>query len=70
MGRKEIMDSYYNNYSESDRFTKDNYHSLEYTISKHWFDKYLKHGDRILEVGAGTGDIQFIMQIKVTESMP
>ena len=55
MGRKEIMDSYYNNYSESDRFTKDNYHSLEYTISKHWFDKYLKHGDRILEVGAGTG---------------
>ena len=40
MDRKEILDSYYNNYSEDDRFTKDNYHSLEYTISKHWFDKY------------------------------
>lgn len=28
MDRKEIMDSYYNNYSEDDRFTKDNYHSI------------------------------------------
>ena len=55
MDREKIINNYYNNYSEDDRFTKDNYHSLEYTISKHYFDKYLKKGDRILEVGAGTG---------------
>ena len=53
--REEIINNYYNDYVEDIRFTKDNYHSLEYTISKHYFDKYLKPGDRILEVGAGTG---------------
>lgn len=55
MDRKEIINNHYNNYSEDDRFTKDNYHSLEYIISKTYFDKYIKPGDRILEVGAGTG---------------
>ena len=53
--RKEIINNHYNNYEEDDRFTKDNYHSIEYTISKFYFDKYLKPGDRILEIGAGTG---------------
>ena len=55
MNREEIINNHYNNYSEDDRFTKDNYHSLEYTVSKAYFDKYIKPGDRILEVGAGTG---------------
>ena len=55
MNREEIIKNHYNNYSEDDRFTKDNCHSLEYTISKYYFDKYLKPGDRILEIGAGTG---------------
>ena len=53
--RKDIINEHYNNYLEDDRFTQDNSHSLEYTISKYYFDKYLKSGDRILEVGAGTG---------------
>ena len=55
MDRKEILNNYYNNYSEDDRFTKDNYHSVEYIVSKTYIDKYLKKGDRLLEVGAGTG---------------
>ena len=55
MNREEVIKNHYNGYEEDIRFTKDNYHSLEYTISKIYFDKYLKHGDRILEVGAGTG---------------
>lgn len=55
MDRERIIKNHYNNYSEDDRLTKDNCHSLEYTISKHYFDKYLKPGNRILEVGAGTG---------------
>lgn len=55
MDRKEIINNHYNNYSEDDRFTKDNYHSLEYIVSKTYFEKYIKPMDRILEVGAGTG---------------
>ena len=55
MDRKEIINNHYNNYEEDNRFTKDNYHSLEYIVSKAYFDKYIKAGDRILEVGAGTG---------------
>ena len=55
MDRKEIINNHYNNYSEDDRFTKDNYHSLEYIVSKTYFEKYIKPTDRILEVGAGTG---------------
>jgi ubiquinone/menaquinone biosynthesis C-methylase UbiE len=55
MDRKEIINNHYNNYDEESRFTKDNYHSLEYIVSKTYFEKYIKPGDRILEVGAGTG---------------
>ena len=55
MDRKEIINNHYNNYEEDNRFTKDNYHSLEYIVSKTYFEKYIKPGDRILEVGAGTG---------------
>lgn len=55
MDRKEIISNHYNNYEEDNRFTKDNYHSLEYIVSKTYFEKYIKPGDRILEVGAGTG---------------
>ena len=53
--REEIMNNHYNTYDEDSRFTKDNYHRIEYIISKAYFDKYIKPGDRILEVGAGTG---------------
>ena len=31
------------------------WYSLEYIVSKIYFEKYIKLGDRILEVGAGTG---------------
>lgn len=55
MNREEIINNHYNNYEEDIRFTKDNYHSLEYITTKTYIDKYLKLGDRILEVGAGTG---------------
>ena len=49
MNREEIIKNHYNNYEEDIRFTKDNYHSLEYTISKMYFDKYLKYGNHSLE---------------------
>ena len=55
MNREEVVTNHYNGYEEDIRFTKDNYHSLEYITTKTYIDKYLKLGDRILEVGAGTG---------------
>ncbi|MDO4199952.1 MAG: hypothetical protein Q4D57_04290 [Clostridia bacterium] len=42
MSREKIINNYYNNYCEDNRFTKDNHHSLEYVISKAYFDKYIK----------------------------
>ena len=56
MTREDIINNHYSNtYDEDIRLTKDNYHSLEYITTKVYIDKYLKPGDRILEVGAGTG---------------
>lgn len=50
-----ILNEYYNNYDEDSRLIKDNAHKVEYITTKAYIDKYLKKGDRILEVGAGTG---------------
>ena len=52
---KIITNYYENKYNEDERFTIDKSHSVEYTTTKKYIEKYLKPGDRILEVGAGTG---------------
>lgn len=51
---KIVMD-YYDNYEEDKRFKKDKAHTIEYLTTKKYIDDNLKQGDRILEVGAGTG---------------
>lgn len=51
----EIINNYYNNYDEDSRLIKDKAHSIEYITTTNYIEKYLKEGDRILEVGAGTG---------------
>lgn len=52
----DILNNYYSeNYIEDDRLTKDKTHYLEFITTTTYIDKFLKHGDRILEVGAGTG---------------
>ena len=53
--RKELLDNYYNNYDEDSRLIKDKTHSVEFLVTKEYIEKYLKDGDKILEVGAGTG---------------
>lgn len=53
--RKEMLYKYYNEYDEENRLVKDHTHNIEFLISKEYIDKYLKKGDKILEVGAGTG---------------
>ncbi|MCR5186120.1 MAG: class I SAM-dependent methyltransferase [Clostridia bacterium] len=51
-----VLDGFYkDSYVEEDRLTSDRMHYIEFITTTHYIDKYLKQGDRILEVGAGTG---------------
>ena len=51
-----VLDGFYKDgYVEEDRLTSDKMHYIEFITTTHYIDKYLKQGDRILEVGAGTG---------------
>ena len=51
-----VLDGFYKDgYIEDDRLIKDKMHYIEFITTTHYIDKYLKHGDRLLEVGAGTG---------------
>ena len=52
---EKILNEYYNNYNEDERLVKDKAHQIEYITTTKYIEKYLKKGDRILEVGAGTG---------------
>lgn len=51
----DILNNYYSNYDEDVRLIKDRAHHVEFITTTTYIDKYLKTGDRILEVGAGTG---------------
>ena len=54
--RERILNEHYGDgSSEEKRLYKDNAHRVEYLVTKKYIDKYIKKGDRILEVGAGTG---------------
>ncbi len=50
-----ILKDFYGDYIEDERLKKDKMHQVEYITTTTYIDKYLKKGDRILEVGAGTG---------------
>jgi ubiquinone/menaquinone biosynthesis C-methylase UbiE len=52
---EEILNEHYNNYNEEERLVKDKAHQIEYITTTKYIEKYLKNGNRILEVGAGTG---------------
>lgn len=52
---KDILNKHYNMINEDDRLIKDKAHSVEYLTTTRYIDKYLKKGDRILEIGAATG---------------
>ena len=52
---REILENYYNNYDEEARLVRDKTHTIEFITTTKFADKYLKNGDRILEIGAGTG---------------
>lgn len=50
-----ILNDYYDNYDEDSRLIRDKAHRVEYITTTTYIEKYLKKGDRILEIGAGTG---------------
>lgn len=52
---EKILENYYNDYDEEARLIKDKAHKIEYLTTIKYIEKYLKKGDRILEIGAGTG---------------
>ncbi|MEI6053997.1 MAG: class I SAM-dependent methyltransferase [Candidatus Saccharibacteria bacterium] len=55
MNTEDIINNHYSNYDEDVRFNKDKAHRIEFLTTIKYIDKYLKPGDRILEIGAGTG---------------
>lgn len=55
MNRQDIIKSHYEGYDEDGRLERDNYHRLEWIVTRHFLDRLIRLGDSILEVGAGTG---------------
>lgn len=51
-----LLRKYYSqDYNEDSRLTKDRAHQIEFITTTKYIEKYLKKGDKILEIGAGTG---------------
>ena len=55
MERTEMIKRLYGHIQEDDRLLQTRQGQLEYRITMHYIHKYLKPGDRVLEIGAGTG---------------
>ena len=52
---EEILENYYYQGKEKERLVKDKAHMVEFLTTVRYIDKYLKKGDKILDIGAGTG---------------
>ena len=52
--REEIVKEYYNNYKEDERFAAP-HRRVEFITTMNYIEKFAKKGDKILELGAGTG---------------
>ena len=55
MERTEIITSFYGTTNEDDRLIRSRHGQLEYCITMHYIHRFLQPGDRVLEIGAGTG---------------
>ena len=53
--RKEIISSFYGQYDEDGRTTRSRQGQLEFCTTMAYIHRYAEQGNRILEVGAGTG---------------
>lgn len=52
---KDIIINKYTEYDEDSRLVSDRGHNVEYVTTMRYIQKFLKPGDKILEVGAATG---------------
>ena len=50
-----ILNEYYEQYYEEARLDKDKAHNIEFITTTNYIEKYLKPGDKIIEIGAATG---------------
>lgn len=55
MERAEMIGQFYGQINEDDRLLKTRQGQLEYRVTMNYIHKYLKDGDHVLEIGAGTG---------------
>ena len=55
MERTEMISAFYGTINEDDRLSKSRRGQLEYFITMHYIHRFLKDGDSVLEIGAGTG---------------
>ena len=54
MNAFEALNAYYNSHNEEERFDS-RHNSVEFLTTLDYIGKYLRPGDRILEIGAGSG---------------
>ena len=52
---RKILENYYSRGEEKNRLVKDKAHQVEFLTTVRYIDKYLEVGNKILEIGAGTG---------------
>ena len=55
MDRQEVLEQFYTVDCQEDERLETNHGKVEFITTTKYIDKYLKQGDRILELGAGTG---------------
>ena len=55
MNRTEILNEFYNSINEEERLLKSRQGQLEFFITMNFIHRFLKAGDSVLEIGAGTG---------------
>lgn len=53
--RKEMVSGFYDRADEDTRLLRSRHGQLEYAVTMHYIHRFASPGDRVLEVGAGTG---------------
>lgn len=55
MKRTDIVNEFYGKYDEQTRLQRSRHGQLEYLVTMNYIHRFLKPGDAVLEIGAGTG---------------